>query len=103
VYRIFKLLVVCGYENGLITLNGEHRLIKFEIQMLRGIFRLKKVEVIGGWRKIHNKEGRNFHASLYISILNKWKCDGLVRNTYNTFLRKSQGKRLLHTPGVDER
>jgi hypothetical protein len=31
--------------------------------MLRRIFGLKKNEVIGGWRKLHNEELRNLYSS----------------------------------------
>jgi hypothetical protein len=34
----------------------EHELKVFENRMLRGIFRPKEEEVIGGWRKLHNEE-----------------------------------------------
>jgi hypothetical protein len=36
---------------GLLTLREEHRL-----RVLRRIFRLKRHEVTGGWRKLHNEE-----------------------------------------------
>jgi hypothetical protein len=40
---------------GLLTLREEHRLKVFENRVLR-IFGLKKDEVTGGWRKLHNEE-----------------------------------------------
>jgi hypothetical protein len=35
---------------------------EFEMRMLR-IFGPKRVEIIGGWRKLHNGELRNLHFS----------------------------------------
>jgi hypothetical protein len=34
----------------------EHRLRVFENRVLRGILRLKRDEVTGEWRKLHNEE-----------------------------------------------
>jgi hypothetical protein len=31
----------------------------FEKMVLRGVFGLKRVEVAGGWRKVHNEELHN--------------------------------------------
>jgi hypothetical protein len=35
----------------------------FENRVLRGIFGLKRDEVMGGWRKLHNAELHNFYSS----------------------------------------
>jgi hypothetical protein len=35
----------------------------FENRVLRGIFGLKRDEVIGGWRKLHNEELHNLYCS----------------------------------------
>jgi hypothetical protein len=45
------------------TLREEHRLRVFENRLLRRIFGLKRDEVTGGWRKLHNEELRNFYSS----------------------------------------
>jgi hypothetical protein len=37
----------------------EHRLKAFENRMLTRIFGLKRDEIIGGWRKLHNVELHN--------------------------------------------
>jgi hypothetical protein len=39
-----------------LTLWEEHRLREFEKRVLRRIFGLKKDEVMGDWRKLHNEE-----------------------------------------------
>jgi hypothetical protein len=35
----------------------------FENRVLRRIFRTKREEVVGGWRRLHNEELRNLYAS----------------------------------------
>jgi hypothetical protein len=40
----------------LLTLRDEHRLGVSENRVLRRIFRLKRGEVTGEWRKLHNEE-----------------------------------------------
>jgi hypothetical protein len=40
----------------------EHRLGMFENRVLRRIFGLKRDEVIGGWRKLHNDELHNLYS-----------------------------------------
>jgi hypothetical protein len=39
-----------------LTLREEHRLRVFENRVLRRIFRPKRGEVTGDWRKLHNEE-----------------------------------------------
>jgi hypothetical protein len=48
------------------TLREEHRLRVFENRVLRRIFGLKRDEVTGGWRKLHNEELHNLYSSLSI-------------------------------------
>jgi hypothetical protein len=45
-----------------LTLREEHRLRVFENRVLRGIFGPKRDEVIGSWRKLHNKELHNLYC-----------------------------------------
>jgi hypothetical protein len=44
-------------------LTEEHRLRVFENRVLKIIFGLKRVEVTGEWRKLHNEELHNFYSS----------------------------------------
>jgi hypothetical protein len=46
-----------------LTLREEYRLRVFEDRVLRKIFGPKRDEVIGAWRKLHNKELHNLHCS----------------------------------------
>jgi hypothetical protein len=60
IYRIKNLPVfLYGRETWSLTLREEHRLFMFENRMLRRIFRLKRYEVMGGWKKLHNVELHN--------------------------------------------
>jgi hypothetical protein len=54
-------------------LRKEHRLGVFENRVLRRIFALKKDEVNGGWRKLHNEELRNMNFLPYIVQMFKSK------------------------------
>jgi hypothetical protein len=47
----------------------------FENGVLRKIFVLTRNEVIGGWRKLHNEELRNFYCSPIIIIIRAVKED----------------------------
>jgi hypothetical protein len=49
-------VVLYGYETWSPILREEHRLRVFKYRILRRIFDLKRDEVMGGWRKLHNKE-----------------------------------------------
>jgi hypothetical protein len=56
--RIYKTIILpvflYGCETWSLTLREEHRLRVFEKRVLRKIYGPKKVEVTGGWRKLHN-------------------------------------------------
>jgi hypothetical protein len=56
-------VVLYGCEAWSLTLREEHRLRVFENRVLRGILGLKRDEVIGGWRKLHNEELHNLYCS----------------------------------------
>jgi hypothetical protein len=62
--RIYKIIilpvVLYGSETWSLTLREEHRLRVFENRVLWRIFGLKRDEVTGSWRKLHNKELHNF-------------------------------------------
>jgi hypothetical protein len=56
-------VVLFGCETWSLILRDKHRLRVFENRVLRRIFRLKRNEVIGGWRKPHNEELHNLYSS----------------------------------------
>jgi hypothetical protein len=52
-----------GCETWSLTLREEHRLRVFQNRALRRIFGLKRAEVMGDWRKLHNEELHNLYSS----------------------------------------
>jgi hypothetical protein len=50
-----------------LALREEHRLRVFEIRVLRRIFRVKRDDVVGWWRKLHNEELRDLYSLPSIS------------------------------------
>jgi hypothetical protein len=79
----------------------------FENRVLRRILRLKRDEVMGGWRKLHNEDLHNLYSSPSIIRMIKSRRVRWARhvarmvakrNAYKILLRKSQGKRPLGRP-----
>jgi hypothetical protein len=63
IYKTIILPVVLyGCKTWNLTLREEHRLRVFENWVLRRIFGLKRNEVMGEWRKLHNEELHNVYA-----------------------------------------
>jgi hypothetical protein len=56
-------MVLSGCETWSLPLKEEHRLRVFENRILRRIFRPKRDEVTGGWRKLLNDELSNLYFS----------------------------------------
>jgi hypothetical protein len=58
-------LPVVLYECGTwsLVLREEHRLKVLENRVLSGIFRPKRDEITGGWRKLLNEEPHNLYSS----------------------------------------
>jgi hypothetical protein len=64
IYKTIILpLVLYGCETWSLTLGEEHRLKVFENRVLRRIFRPKRDEVTGEWRKLHNEELCDLYSS----------------------------------------
>jgi hypothetical protein len=64
IYRNTILPVVLyGCETWWLTVGEERRLRVFENRVLRGIFGLKRGEVKGEWRKLHNEELNDLYCS----------------------------------------
>ena len=63
IYRTIILPVLCGCETWSLTFREECRLRVFENMVLRRIFGLKKDEVTGEWRKLHNEELNDLYSS----------------------------------------
>jgi hypothetical protein len=56
-------VLLYGCETWSQTLKEEHGLRVFENRVLRIIFRPRRVEVTGGWRKLHNEELHDLYSS----------------------------------------
>jgi hypothetical protein len=56
-------VVLYGCETWSLTLREVHKLCVFENRMLKRIFGMKRDEVTGGWRKLHNEELHNLYSS----------------------------------------
>jgi hypothetical protein len=52
-----------GFETRSLTLREEHRLRVFGNKMRRRIFGPRRDEILGIWRKLHNKELHNLNSS----------------------------------------
>ena len=56
-------IVLYGCETWSLTFREESRLRVFENRVLRRIFRPKRYEVAGEWRKLHNEELNELYSS----------------------------------------
>jgi hypothetical protein len=64
IYKTIILLVVLyGCETWYLTLREERRLRVFENRVLRRIFRPRRDEETGGWRKLDNEELHKLYSS----------------------------------------
>jgi hypothetical protein len=71
--KLILPVVLYGTETWSLTLREEHSLRVFENTVLRRIFRMKRNEVTGGWRKLHNEELHNLYSSPSIIRIGKSK------------------------------
>jgi hypothetical protein len=81
--RIYKTIilpvVLYGFETWSLTSREEHRLRVFENRVLRRIFRLKRDEVTGCWRKLHNEKLLNLCSSPSVfRMKSRMRCAGHV-------------------------
>jgi hypothetical protein len=58
-FALIVLVVLYGCETWYVTPKREHRLRVFENEVPWRIFRPKREEVAGGWRRLHNEELHN--------------------------------------------
>ncbi|KAJ4436605.1 hypothetical protein ANN_16638 [Periplaneta americana] len=109
--RIYKTVilpvVLYGCETWTLTLREEHRLRVFENKVLRKIFRAKRDEVTGEWRKLHNTELHALYSSPDVIRNSKsrslrWAGHvarmGESRNVYRVLAGRPEGKRPLGRP-----
>jgi len=95
---------VYGCETWSLTLRKERRPRVFENRVLRRIFGLKRDEVKGGWRKLHNEELNDLCSSPNIGRVIKygrmrWAGNvtrmGERRGVYRVLVGRPKGKRPL--------
>jgi hypothetical protein len=108
--RIYKTIilpvVLYGCETWSLTLREEHRLRVVENRALRRIFGLKRDEVTGEWRKLHNEKLHDLYSSpsiiRIIKARMKWAGHvarmGEKRNVYTLLVGKPGGRRPLGRP-----
>jgi hypothetical protein len=108
IYKTIILLVVMyGCETWSLTVREEHRLQVFENRVLTRIFGLKRDEVTGKWRRLHNEELCDLYSSpsiIRIIKLRRMRWAGHVarmgenKNVYMLLVGKPEGKRPLGRP-----
>jgi len=108
IYRTIILPVVLyGCETWSLILRKERKLRVFENMVLRRIFGLRRDEVMGEWRRLHNEELSDLYSSPNIMRVIKsrrmrWAghvaCMGEERGVYRVLVGKQEGKRPLGTP-----
>jgi hypothetical protein len=107
IYRTIILpFVLYGCETWSLTLREEGRLRVFENRVLRRIFELRRDEVTGQWRKLHNEELNNLSPSSNIvraikSRRMKWVGHVARRGrgeVYRVLVGKSEGRRPMGRP-----
>ncbi|KAJ4431551.1 hypothetical protein ANN_20150 [Periplaneta americana] len=109
--RIYKTVIIpvvlYGCETWTLTLREEQRLRVFENKVLRKIFRAKRDEVTGEWRKLHNAELHALYSSPDIirnikSRRLRWVGHearmGESRNAYRVLVGRPEGKKSLGRP-----
>jgi hypothetical protein len=108
-YRTMLFPVLYGCETGSVTVRVEHRLRIFKNKVLRKVFGLKREDVTGDWRILHNEELHDLYSTPVIIqvIRSKRKvggsCDmGARRVLYGVLMGKSVGRDHLGDLDVDE-
>jgi len=100
-------VVEYGFETWSLTLREERRLRVFDNRVLRRIFRPKRDEVTGEWRKLYNEELNAMYTSPSVvrtikSRRMRWAGHvarmGEGRYVYRVLVGKPEGKRALGRP-----
>jgi len=107
-YRTIILPVVLyGRETWSLILREERKLRVFENMVLRRIFGLRRDEVTGEWRRLHNEELNDLYSSPNIVRVIKWRRMrragnvarmGEERGVYRVLVGKPDGRRSLGRP-----
>jgi hypothetical protein len=98
------LVVLYGCDTWSLTLREEHGLRVFENRVLRRIFRPKRDEVTGEWRRLHKEELNVLYSSPNVIRVTKsrrirWVGHvarmGEGRGTYRILVGRPEGRRSL--------
>jgi hypothetical protein len=73
VTTIILPVVLYWCETWSLTLREERRLRLFENRVLRGVLGLKRDEVTGEWRKLHNQELNDLYSLPNIVLVVTWR------------------------------
>jgi hypothetical protein len=98
--------ILYGCETWSLTLREEHRLRVFENRVLTRLFRPRRDEGTGRWRKLHNEELHDLYSSpsLIRMITSRRRWAGHVarmwekRSAYRLLVEKREGKGPLGRP-----
>jgi hypothetical protein len=106
--RIYKTIILpvilYGCETLPLILREEHTLGVYGNRLLRRIFRPKRYELAGDWRKLHTEELHNLYSSpntirMIKSRRMRWEGHvagmGETRNAYRILVGKREGKSSL--------
>jgi hypothetical protein len=99
-------VVLYGCETWSVTLREEHRLRVFENRVLKRLFRPKRDEVMGEWRKLHNEFRDLYSSPSIIKIIKSRRMSwaghvarmGEKWTAYRLLVGKPEGKRPLGRP-----
>jgi hypothetical protein len=104
---IISPVVLYGCETWLLTLREECGLRVFENKVLRRIFGPKRNQLMGEWRRLHNKELYALYSSpniIWVMKSRRLRWAGHVarmeerRGSYRALVGKSEGRRPLGRP-----
>jgi hypothetical protein len=102
-------VVLHGCETWSLTVRKGHKLRVFQNRALRRIFRPKRDEVTGGWRKLHDEELHDLYSTpsiIRIMKSRRMRWTGHVarmrkkRNVYRLLVGKPEGKRPVGKPNL---
>jgi hypothetical protein len=100
-------VVLYECETWSLTLREGHRLRVLQNRVLRSIYRPKRDEVTGGWRKLHNEELHGLYSSpciVRVIKARRMKWAGhvarmeVMRGAYNLLVGRPEGRIPLRRP-----